>query len=267
MGHYVGIDAGSTFIKIAIINNNILRGYKIAPSGIASRKTAKDLFNSLLNELRMSRSDVVSIVSTGYGRRIIDIADETVTEIKAHTKGAMFTAPDGAKIRTIIDVGGQDSKVIILNEEREVKNFVMNDKCAAGTGRYIEVLARTLETTIDKIGPLSLQAKTPCQINSLCTVFAESEVISLLARGKNRADIIAGIHKSLVKRICVMAMRVGLEPEILLTGGGALNSGLIAAFEDEIMMDIHIARNPQFNGAIGAALIASNQNEEKNYSG
>lgn len=267
MEHYAGIDAGSTFIKTAIISDNTLCGYKVAPSGLDSRKTAKNLFDSLLNELGISKSDVVSIVSTGYGRRIVDIADETVTEIRAHAKGVVFTAPDGTKIRTIIDIGGQDSKAIILDEEGETKNFVMNDKCAAGTGRYIEVLARTLETTIDKVGPLSLQAKAPCQINSLCTVFAESEVISLLARGKDRADIIAGIHKSLARRICVMVRRAGLEREVLLTGGGALNPGLITAFEDELMMEIHVARNSQFNGAIGAAIIASNQNGERNYSG
>ena len=267
MEYYVGIDAGSTFVKMAIMSDNALCGHKVAPSGLDSRKTTTNLFDSLLNELGVSKSDVVSIVSTGYARRRIDIANETITEIRAHAKGTIFTAPEGTKIGTIIDIGGQDSKVIIIDKEGETKNFVMNDKCAAGTGRFVEVLARTLETTIDKVGHLSLQAKAPCQINSLCAVFAESEVISLLARGKNRADILAGVHKSLAKRISAMVKRAGLEPEVLLTGGGALNPGFVSAFEDELMMDIHVARNPQFNGAIGAALIASNQNGGSNHAG
>ena len=253
---YAGIDAGSTYVKVAIISNNTLLGLRVAPTGIDCSKTAKHLFDGLLNELGISESDVVSIVSTGYGRRTIDFSDETVSEIAAHASGTILTAPEQVTIRTIIDIGGQDSKVIIVNEEKQVKNFVMNDKCAAGTGRFIEVLANTLETTVDEIGLLSLQAKTPCQINSTCVVFAQSEVISLLARGKDRKDIIAGIHNSLARRISTMARRAGLEPEVLLTGGGALNPGLIRAFEDELMMDIYVAKYAQFNGAIGAAILA-----------
>ncbi len=253
---YAGIDAGSTYVKVAMVSDHTILGCKVAPTGINCPKTARYLFDGLLNELGASRSDVASIVSTGYGRRTIDFSDETVSEIAAHANGTILTTPEQVTIRTIIDIGGQDSKVIILNEENEVKNFAMNDKCAAGTGRFIEVLAQTLETTLDEIGPLSLQAKNPCQINSLCVVFAQSEVISLLARGKDRGDIIAGIHNSLAKRISAMARRAGLESEILLSGGGALNPGLAAAFEDELMMDIHVAKNAQFNGAIGAAIFA-----------
>ncbi|MBW2039254.1 MAG: benzoyl-CoA reductase [Deltaproteobacteria bacterium] len=255
---YAGIDAGSTYIKVAVINDSTLMGYKIAPTGIDCRKKSREMFDELLSDLSLSPSDIIAITSTGYGRRLIDISNETVSEIMAHAIGAIWTAPEGSKIRTIIDIGGQDSKVIVIDEKWETKNFIMNDKCAAGTGRFIEVLSRVLEVNVEQIGPFSLQAKTPCQINSTCAVFAESEVISLLARGKDRKDIIAGIHRSLAKRISGMARKASFEPDLLLTGGVALNPGLVAAFEDELMMDIYVARKPQLNGAIGAAIIAGN---------
>jgi predicted CoA-substrate-specific enzyme activase len=261
---YAGIDAGSTYMKVAIMNNNsVLEGYKVVPAGIDCRKTATVVFDELLGNLGLSTPDVLAITSTGYGRRRVDIAHKNVTEIRAHAAGAIWTAHEGIKIRTIIDIGGQDSKVIVINEEGETKNFVMNDKCAAGTGRFLEVLARVLNVTVEELGPFSLQAESPCQINSLCAVFAESEVISLLARGKDRMDIIAGIHKSLAKRVSGMARRAGLESDVLLTGGGALNPGLVAAFEDELMMDIYVAKSPQLNGAIGAALLGRNSNGGK----
>ena len=258
---YGGIDAGSTYIKAAIVDGNGgIRGCKVVPTGIDCRSTARDVFGELCNELGISPSSVNSLISTGYGRRLIDFASKDVTEIKAHAAGGIRTAPDGRRVGTIIDIGGQDSKVIILDEDGETVNFAMNDKCAAGTGRFLEVLSRVLRVDVEDLGSLSLEAKAPCRINSLCAVFAESEVISLLARGKDRADIIAGIHMSLAKRISGMAKRTGVEPEVLMTGGGALNTGLVAAFEDELMMDIHVAESPQLNGAIGAALLARNSN-------
>jgi len=256
---YAGIDAGSTYIKVAIIDENkTLLEYKVTPTGIDARNTAREIIDALCNDAGISPSDILSITSTGYSRRRIDIADENVTEIKAHAVGVLWAAPEGADIRTIIDVGGQDSKVISLDEQGEVKNFVMNDKCAAGTGRFLETLARVIELSVEEIGPFSLESKAPCRINSTCAVFAESEVISLLARGKKPVDIIAGIHTSLSKRISGMARKAGLESDVLLAGGGGLNPGLVAAFEDELMMDIHVAQNPQLNGAIGAALLAGN---------
>ena len=261
MEYYGGIDAGSTYIKAAIVDSNGgIQGCKVVSTGIDCRSTAKKVFGELCDESGLSRSNVPVIISTGYGRKLIDIANENVTEIKAHATGSLRTAPDGRRIGTIIDIGGQDSKVIIIDEDGETRNFAMNDKCAAGTGRFLEVLSRVLEVTVNDLGALSLQAKAPCRINSLCAVFAESEVISLLARGEDRANIIAGIHRSLAKRISGMAKRAGLESDVLLTGGGALNPGLVAAFEDELMMDIYVAENPQLNGAIGAALLGRNSN-------
>jgi predicted CoA-substrate-specific enzyme activase len=256
---YGGIDAGSTYLKVALVDEkkNLL-GARTAPVGIDARETARETLDFLCRDLDLSRGEVAAIVATGYSRRQIDIADDNVTEIKAHAAGARWSAPDGIHVRTVIDVGGQDSKVIILDENGGIANFVMNDKCAAGTGRFLEALARVLDVSVKEIGPMALQSKCPCQINSMCVVFAESEVISLLARRNDPVDIVAGIHASMAKRISVMARKAGLCGEVLLTGGGGLNPGLIAAFEDELMQDVHTAENPQLNGAIGAALLAGN---------
>jgi (R)-2-hydroxyacyl-CoA dehydratese activating ATPase len=261
MKYFGGIDAGSTYLKMAVVNGeNDLAGYHVVPTGIDCRSTARNEFDELMKRLGVSPDDMGAVISTGYGRRRIDIADENVTEIKAHAAGTLWTANGEKGIRTLIDIGGQDSKVIMINEWGETENFAMNDKCAAGTGRFLEVLARVLDMEVVELGPSSLQAEKPCRINSLCAVFAESEVISLLARGEDRKNIIAGIHASLAKRISSMAKRAGLTSRVMLTGGGALNPGLVAAFEDELMMDIYVARNPQLNGAIGAALLGKNGN-------
>ncbi len=262
MEYYGGIDAGSTYIKAAVVDGDgSIRGCRTVSTGIDCRSAAREVFNELCDELGLLPSHICSVISTGYGRRLVDFADKEVTEIKAHAAGIARTAPDGIRIGTIIDIGGQDSKVIVLDEDGETKNFAMNDKCAAGTGRFLEVLSRVLKVNVEDLGSFSLEAMVPCQINSLCAVFAESEVISLLARGEDRGNIIAGIHMSLAKRISGMAKRTGVEPETIITGGGALNTGLVAAFEEELMMDIHVARNPQLNGAIGAALLSRNFNE------
>ena len=157
----------------------------------------------------------------------------------------------------VVDIGGQDSKIIYLDGNYNVKNFTMNDKCAAGTGKFMEVIAQILETTIDQVGPLSLESTAPCDINSTCVVFAQSEVISLVARKFDRRDILAGMHLSMAKRIIKMMKKSEKGGDILMTGGGALNTGIHRAFEEEMMRDVYVARYPQFNGAVGAALIAS----------
>jgi predicted CoA-substrate-specific enzyme activase len=260
MDYFAGIDAGSTYVKAAIMDNErALRGCKVAFTGIDARATSKKILEELCSQSGISVSDINAIVSTGYSRRRIDIAHGNVTEIKAHAAGAVWAAPEGCRVRTIIDIGGQDSKVIVIGAQGETVHFVMNDKCAAGTGRFLEALARVLELCVEDIGPLSRRSKRPCRINSTCAVFAESEVISLLARGMRPEDIIAGIHESMAKRIGGMARKAHFEPDILITGGGALNPGLVAAFEDELLAEILVPKYPQCNGAVGAALIAANR--------
>ncbi|MBO4297311.1 MAG: benzoyl-CoA reductase, partial [Clostridia bacterium] len=193
----------------------------------------------------------------GYSRKILELADDDVSEITAHAYGVRVTAPREYLPGMIVDIGGQDSKIIYLDFNYSVKNFSMNDKCAAGTGKFMEVIAQILETTIDQVGPLSLESTAPCDINSTCVVFAQSEVISLVARKFDRRDILAGMHASMARRVVKMIRKSELGGDVLMTGGGALNVGLRQAFEDELMRDVFVASHPQFNGAIGAALIAS----------
>ena len=196
-----------------------------------------------------------------YSRKVIDIADDDVSEFTAHAKGVKLTAPQNFRPGMIIDIGGQDSKIIYLDKNWGVKNFSMNDKCAAGTGKFMEVTAQILETTIDKVGPISLESKEPCDINSMCVVFSQSELISLIARKYDRKDILAGMHMSMARRIVKMIRKSELGGDVLMTGGGALNIGLHKAFEDELMKDVYVAKYPQFNGSIGAAIMAKERGE------
>jgi predicted CoA-substrate-specific enzyme activase len=257
MKYYAGIDAGSTYVKVAVMDENgTLLGHGHGPTGIDAAGTSIRLIESIRADLKLNGASISRIIATGYSRRVIDIAEETVTEIKAHSSGAAWSAPSGVTVRTVIDIGGQDSKVIVIDESGEAVNFVMNDKCAAGTGRFLESLARVLELDVRDLGALSLESDAPAAINSTCVVFAESEVISLVARKKKPRDIVAGIHQALAKRIAAMARKARMEPEVLLTGGGGLNVGIVKALEDELMVDIFVSGHSQFNGAIGAALIA-----------
>jgi predicted CoA-substrate-specific enzyme activase len=185
------------------------------------------------------------------------VADDDISEITAHAYGVRVTAPKEYRLGMVIDIGGQDSKIIYLDANYNVKNFTMNDKCAAGTGKFMEVIAQILETTIDQVGALSLESTSPCDINSTCVVFAQSEVISLVARKVDRRDILAGMHLSMAKRIIKMMKKSEKGGDILMTGGGALNTGIHRAFEEEMLKDVYVAKYPQFNGAVGAALIAS----------
>ncbi|WP_449244790.1 acyl-CoA dehydratase activase [Desulfobacca acetoxidans] len=257
MKFYVGVDAGSTYIKVTILDEKgYLAGYNCKPTGIDVAETSKKIINDIITPLKLTHNSIARIAATGYGRRLIDMADETVTEIKAHAAGAIWSMPQEAKIRSVIDIGGQDSKIILIDERGEPENFVMNDKCAAGTGRFLESLAKVLELDVKDLGTISLMSKAPSVINSTCVVFAESEVISLMARRNKREDIVAGIHQSLAKRISRMARKARILPEVLLTGGGGLNIGFVRSLEDELGKIVHIPCYPQLNGAIGAAIIA-----------
>lgn len=257
MRYFAGIDAGSTYVKAAVIDENKrLAGFRVSKTGINANSTALKIMDELAEEIDIAKDDICSIIATGYGRRIIEPANESVTEIKAHAAGVRMSCPDGTKVKTVIDIGGQDSKVIVLDDSRDVENFVMNDKCAAGTGRFFEALARTLDIDVGDFSHISLKARSPCRINSLCVVFAESEVISLLARGKDLPDIVAGIHESMAKRIANMARKTGMKEEVVITGGGGLNPALVEALSCELMTDIITPEHPQMNGAFGAALLA-----------
>ncbi len=254
--YYAGVDAGSTYVKVAFLDESgKLTGYDRQPTGIDADSTSGKMIDNIVTSNGLDPSQVKAVISTGYSRRTITRANDTVTEIRAHGVGARWAAPEGVDIRTVIDIGGQDSKVILIDEQGETTNFTMNDKCAAGTGRFLESLARILELDVKDLGPISLESKVPLNINSTCVVFAESEVVSLVARKKSREDITAAIHRSLAKRIAGMFKKTGGTAEILLTGGGGLNIGIADALEDLLYMDVHVPEYPQLNGAIGAALI------------
>lgn len=255
--YYAGLDGGSTYLKAALLKDGQVMGTLVSNTGIDNNKTAGRLLTQLCQEAGIQREDIRYTMATGYSRKILTVADDDISEITAHAYGVRVTAPKEYRPGMIIDIGGQDSKIIYLDSSYTIKNFTMNDKCAAGTGKFMEVIAQILETTIDQAGPLSLESTAPCDINSTCVVFAQSEVISLVARRFDRKDILAGMHLSMAKRIIKMMKKSEKGGDILMTGGGALNVGICKAFEEELMRDVYVAEYPQFNGAIGAALIAS----------
>ena len=249
----IGIDVGSITTKAAVVIDGELKLSKIGSTGYDAKKSAEMIFSQVLEHLKLKRNDVQGIVSTGYGRNSVSFADKAITEITCHAAGAFFINPE---IRSVIDIGGQDSKVILLNDKGRVLDFAMNDKCAAGTGRFLEVMARALEVELEHFGAMSLKSKTPSQISSLCTVFAESEVISLIARGEKRENIVAGIHDAIGARVASMAKRVKIVSPVMMTGGVAKNTGLVKALEKRLEQKIIIAESAQVVGAIGAALLA-----------
>lgn len=257
MSYYIGLDGGSTYLKGALLKGRQVVETMICSTGIENNGSAEQMLERICQKAGISRGDIRYTMATGYSRKILTVADDDISEITAHAYGVRVTAPKEYRPGMIIDIGGQDSKIIYLDSSYNIKNFTMNDKCAAGTGKFMEVAAQILETTIDQVGPLSLESTAPCDINSTCVVFAQSEIISLIARQFDRKDILAGMHISMAKRIIKMMKKSEKNGDILMTGGGALNVGIRKAFEEELMKDVYVASHPQFNGAIGAALIAS----------
>ena len=235
------------------MKDKVLLGTRIIFTGYNAEKAGKRVYEEILSELNIQPQAVNAIVSTGYGRNSLKVADKAITEITCHAAGAYYLNP---AIRTIIDIGGQDSKSIVIDDNGKVKDFAMNDKCAAGTGRFLEVMARALEVDLDNFGEISLDAENPSKISSLCTVFAESEVISLISKGEKRKNIIAGIHESIASRVASMTNRVGVIKPIMMTGGVAKNIGVVRALEKKFNAPIEVSENAQVNGAIGAAYIS-----------
>lgn len=249
-----GIDIGSITAKAAIVEDGKILGTRVIFTGYNAEAAGKNVYEDVLKESALDKSGVKKIVSTGYGRNSVKFADKSFTEIMCHAAGAYHL---DKKVRSIIDIGGQDSKAIILDGDGKVKNFVMNDKCAAGTGRFLEVMARALEVDLDEFGEISLKSKKPSKISSLCTVFAESEVISLISKGEKRQDIIAGIHESIAARVASMSARLGLTEPVMITGGVARNIGVVRALEKKLGMKIEVSPYAQVNGALGAAFLAA----------
>ncbi len=262
---FLGIDIGSTTTKLALLGDDGIIAKKVTSTGVSCEETALECMDEILEKTGIKKDEILRVMATGYGRRLVKFADDVISEITANVKGTVWSCPDlQGQVRTIINIGGQDSKVISLDEHGVTRNFSMNDKCAAGTGRFLETVTRILEINVKDLGPMSLSSQVPIKINSTCAVFAESEIISLVARKKEPEDIVAGAHFSIARRIARMVRRIGLEEHVVFDGGPALNEGLVTAFEDELAVDIHVPQWPQVTTAIGAAILAREGWEREN---
>lgn len=255
---FAGIDSGSRAIKVILIDEERrILGSGIMDQGVRQAALASQLLKQTVKQIGAIQEEIASILATGYGRDALEFADETVTEITCHAQGVLNQIPQA---RTIIDIGGEDSKLIRLDADGRVRDFMMNDRCAAGTGRFLEVVSRQLEIDIQNLGNNAHLANKPAVISSMCVVFAETEILGLLASGESTENIIAGVQMSIASRIASMAGRQITEP-VILTGGVALISGMAQVLEKTIGHQITVAENPQMTGAMGAAILASHQEE------
>lgn len=252
---FAGLDIGSVSTETVFLDekSNIL-SYVIVDTGSSSKKAAEKSMQLALDKINKTFNDITNLISTGYGRKIVPFKSDEISEISCHARGAHFLFPN---TRTVIDIGGQDSKAISVDENGQAIDFNMNDKCAAGTGRFLEEMAKVLEVNIEKLGNLSLQSKKPVVISSMCTVFAESEVVSLIAEGCAREDIACGLHNAIVDRVLSLAYKVRLNNAVTLTGGVTKNIGVIEAMKNKLgNITVNIPEEPQTVGALGAALLA-----------
>ena len=253
-----GVDVGSTQTKAVIMEDNGGSGPRLVvrslvDTGANVLKAAEHGFHAVCRDGGIPAQEIGFVVGTGYGRYKITFGNAQMTEITCHARGAAFLCPG---TRTVIDMGGQDSKAISIGPNGEVLDFVMNDKCAAGTGRFLANAADVMGISLDEVGPLSLQGKQPVKITTVCTVFVESDILSYLAQGKKPEDILNGVHLAIARRTVSLARRVPIEREIALTGGVARNVGMVKALEQVLNVTLQVSSEAHFTGAIGAALFA-----------
>jgi predicted CoA-substrate-specific enzyme activase len=255
MGVYVmGVDLGSTTAKTVILDEGAGPvATNVVQMGAVSRAGVQASMRQALDEVGLDARDVVRTVSTGYGRRLVETADNSFTEITCHARGAAALWPG---VRLVIDIGGQDSKVIAIDENGFVDRFAMNDRCASGTGRFFEVLGRALEIDIDQIGAVALAGSDDLEVSSMCATFAETEVISLLAQGAEKADIAASVHRAVAARTLGLLAQVGKRTPIVMTGGVAKNPAAVHYMSQALGLPVQVPSEPQISGAFGAALLA-----------
>ena len=255
-----GVDVGSTQTKAVVMEQT--RGIiasAVVDTGANVTKAAESAFRQACHDGGLDPRDVGFVVGTGYGRYRITFGNDQMTEISCHARGAHFLFPN---TRTVIDMGGQDSKAISIGEDGEVLDFVMNDKCAAGTGRFLSNAADVLGVALGELGELSAAARHPVKITTVCTVFVESDILSYVALGKQPEDIVRGVHLAIAKRTVSLARRVPLVPAVTMTGGVARNAGMVKALEEVLGEPLQVSPDAQFNGAIGAALYALERVDE-----
>ena len=251
---YAGIDSGSTSTNMVVLNQEReILASAVVRTGAKAQNGAKAALEEVCRQLGQGPEGFAAVLATGYGRSNIPFATASKTEITCHARGAFFLHPQA---RTIIDIGGQDSKVICLDEAGAVSGFIMNDKCAAGTGRFLEMMARTLELDLPEMSRRGLEWKQDLTISSMCTVFAESEVISLIADNHSASDIIHGLCNARAARTAAIVKRAGGHPPYMMTGGVARNLGVVRALEQQLGAPIFLPREPDLCGALGAALLA-----------
>jgi predicted CoA-substrate-specific enzyme activase len=251
--YFAGIDIGSTMTKVVLMDksDNLLSNIK-GPTGPEHRRLANEVMRQSLEQAGLQIDDISYIVATGYGRLNVPFADSQITELSCHARGVYSLFPN---VRTAIDIGGQDAKCMKINNGK-LTNFVMNDKCAAGTGRFLEVTAATLGIRLEDMGGISLKATKKIQISNLCTIFAQQEVVALLSHGEKPENILAGLHDALASRVAALARRLGIEPDLVLTGGVAKNIGMVRAMKESLGCELFVPEEPLLTGALGAAILA-----------
>jgi len=253
MAYFMGIDIGSRTSKGVITKDGELLAYHLLPSGINYRTIAQKLREELLTKAGLSPEDIAYSVATGQGSANVAYSDQQVTDIRCCARGINRIFPS---VRTVIDVQAQSSQVIRLNDSGQVINFVVSEKCAAGSGRFLEVITNVLQIDLNEIGPLSLKSKKPVTFTTGCAVFGESEAISRVAEGSAREDILAGVHQALADKVSALIDRVGLEKDCAISGGGGLDVGLIKRVEDKLGIKLLVPPQPQIVTALGAAIMA-----------
>ncbi len=255
----MGVDIGSTSSKAVVLKDGDILTYQLIPLGTGT-SGPEQVYQAALANAGVTREDIDRLIVTGYGRLSFQHADKQVSEVSCHAQGVHFLFPS---VRTVIDIGGQDIKAMSLSPDGMLVNFVMNDKCAAGTGRFLDVMARVLDVRTEDLGEISTHSTKEVAISNTCTVFAESEVISKLASDEAVPDIVAGIHRSVAKRVAGLTLRVGVTPDVAMSGGVAKNRGVVTALEKELDTTILVSEYCQFAGAIGAAVIGRNELNKK----
>lgn len=252
----MGVDIGSTSSKAVVLEDGVnIRTYQLIPLGTGT-SGPEQVYESALKSAGVTREEIDRLIVTGYGRLSFTHADKQISEVSCHAQGVHFLFPN---VRTVIDIGGQDIKAMSLGPTGMLVNFVMNDKCAAGTGRFLDVMAKVLDVKTEDLGDISTLSTKEVAISNTCTVFAESEVISKLSSNEAVPDIVAGIHRSVAKRVAGLTLRVGVTPDVAMSGGVALNRGVVTALEKELNTSILVSEHCQFAGAIGAAVIGWNE--------
>jgi predicted CoA-substrate-specific enzyme activase len=254
MAYAAGVDVGSTQTKAVIIDEEgTIVGRSLIDTGANVVQAAENSFALALAECELDPREVEYVIGTGYGRYRVTFGNDQVTEISCHGRGAVHMFP---KTRTVLDMGGQDTKAIRVTAAGEIDDFSMNDKCAAGTGRFLGAASSALDIPLDDLGPTALTFNRPVKISTTCTVFAESEVLSWLGKGKKVEDILWGVHQSIAVRSCALLRRVGIENEVTFTGGVARNTAMIRALEERADVRLNISEESHYMGALGAALYA-----------